>query len=83
MILELSLFPDEMIRALQTKGIFACCCTITNSGIFCELVATNGIQKPEVNLLDADTGDRYLVRSPSGNGTFWNYSMEKIKDASI
>ncbi|TAG98727.1 MAG: hypothetical protein EAZ18_00175 [Oscillatoriales cyanobacterium] len=71
-----------MIRSLQTKGIFACLCSVTNSAIFCELVATNGSQEPEISLLDVDTGDRYLVRSPSGKNVLWNYSMEKV-DASI
>lgn len=66
------------VASLQTKGVFACCCKIQDHIIHCEMLATSGIQEPEANLLDAETGKRYLVRLPTGANILWDYTMERI-----
>ncbi len=71
------------IASLQTKGVFACCCNIADHAIYCEMVAVNGTQESEANLLDVETGKRYSVRLPAGAHILWDYTMERTMNAAI
>lgn len=71
------------VASLQTRGVFACCCNVQNFTIYCEMLAVNGSQEIEANLLDAETGNRYLVRLPPDSQIFWDYTMERIVDVAI
>lgn len=71
------------VASLQTKGVFACCCNIQDHTIHCEMLAINREQGSEANLLDAETGKRYLVRLPGGENILWDYTMERIVDVAI
>ncbi len=71
------------VASLQTKGVFACCCNIQNFTIYCEMLALDRIHETEASLLDAETGNRYLVRLPPDSQIFWDYTMERIVDVAI
>lgn len=71
------------VASLQTKGVFACCCNVQDFTIHCEMLAVNGSQEIEANLLDSETGNRYLVRLPPDSQILWDYIMERIVDAAI
>lgn len=71
------------VASLQTKGVFACCCNVQHLTIHCEMLAVNGSQEIEANLLDSETGNRYLVRLPPDSQILWDYIMERIVDAAI
>lgn len=71
------------VLSLQTKGAFACCCNIQNHIIHCEMLATSGTQESEANLLDVETGKRYLVHLPTGANILWDYTMERVVNATI
>lgn len=66
------------VPSLQTKGVFACCCNVQDHIIHCEMLAVSGTQKPEANLLDVETGNRYSVRLPAGANILWDYTVERI-----
>lgn len=71
------------VASLQTKGVFACCCDIQDVTIYCEMLALDRIHEIEANLLDTETGSRYLVRLPPDSQIFWDYTMERIVDVAI
>lgn len=71
------------IRSLQTKGIFCCCCEVSETAINCELLATSGTQEETSSLLDADTGNRYIAKIPQGKNILWVYTMERLDATTI
>lgn len=70
------------IKSLQTKGIFGCLCQVEVHSIACEFLVTNGNQEQISSLLDAETGDRYLIESPVGKNVFWHHTLRRV-NASI
>lgn len=71
------------VASLQTKGVFACCCDVQDHIVHCEMLAVNGTHESEPNLLDVETGKRYLVRLPVGANILWDYTMERVVDVAI
>ena len=47
------------------------------------MLATSGTQESESNLLDVETGKRYAVHLPAGANILWDYTMERIVNATI
>lgn len=47
------------------------------------MLAVSGSQEIEANLLDAETGKRYSVHLPVGANILWDYTVERIVDATI
>ena len=66
------------VRSLQTKGVFCCCCDVSDAVISCELLTTFGTQEEVSSLLDPDTGNRYAAKIPPGKNILWGYLMERV-----